>query len=152
MGEANLPAQKAKAHADPRVSGADVDPGRAGGRQGPPPQGPAQADRLTWRVRGRSTFSALASAPRRRRGVLSLAWLPGQGDEPPRVAYAVGRKVGGAVTRNRVRRRLRAGVALHRGQLQPGAAYLFGAGREAATVPFGELEAAVGELLAGSSR
>jgi hypothetical protein len=63
MGEANLPAQKAKAHADPRVSGADVDPGGPGGCQVPPPEGPAQAHRLTWRVRDRSTFSALASAP-----------------------------------------------------------------------------------------
>lgn len=71
---------------------------------------------------------------------------------PPRVAYAVGREVGGAVTRNRVRRRLRASVAEHRAELRPGAAYLFGAGREAATVPFAELEAAVGELLARSSR
>jgi ribonuclease P protein component len=65
------------------------------------------------------------------------------------VAYAVGRKVGGAVSRNRVRRRLRASVALHRTYLQPGAAYLVGAGREAATVSFAELDAAVGELLAG---
>jgi ribonuclease P protein component len=28
-------------------------------------------------------------------------------DEPPRVAYAIGKRVGGAVERNRVRRRLR---------------------------------------------
>jgi ribonuclease P protein component len=78
-----------------------------------------------------------------------LAWLPGEEDIPPRVAYAVGRKVGGAVTRNRVRRRLRASVARYRSHLRPGAAYLFGAGREAATAPFAELEVAVGELLAG---
>ena len=61
----------------------------------------------------------------------------------------MGRKVGGAVTRNRVRRRLRASVARHRPRLQPGAAYLIGAGREAATMPFAELDAALGELLAG---
>jgi ribonuclease P protein component len=149
MGEANLPAQKAQAHADPRVPGADVDQGGPGGHQGPSPEGPTQADRLTWRVRDRSTFSALAAAPRRRRGPVSLACLPGEEHIPPRVAYAVSRKVGGAVTRNRVRRRLRASVARHRSNLRPGAAYLFGAGREAATVPFAELEAAVGELLAG---
>ncbi|MDQ3943735.1 MAG: ribonuclease P protein component [Actinomycetota bacterium] len=91
----------------------------------------------------------MAAAPRRRRGPVSLACLPGEEHIPPRVAYAVSRKVGGAVTRNRVRRRLRASVARHRSNLRPGAAYLFGAGREAATVPFAELEAAVGELLAG---
>ncbi|MGH9037260.1 MAG: ribonuclease P protein component [Acidimicrobiia bacterium] len=104
---------------------------------------------MTWRVRDRSTFSALAASPRRRRGPVSLAVLPGGDGIPPRVAYAVGRKVGGAVTRNQVRRRLRASVARHRSHLQPGSAYLLGAGREAATVPFAELDAAVGELLAG---
>lgn len=61
----------------------------------------------------------------------------------------MGRKVGGAVSRNRVRRRLRASVARHRTYLQPGAAYLVGAGREAATVSFAELDASVRELLAG---
>ena len=152
MGEAHLPAQKTQADADPRVPGADVDPGGPGGHQGPSPQGSAQADRLTWRVRDRSTFSDLATAPRRRRGSVSLACLAGDEDIPPRVAYAVGRKVGGAVSRNRVRRRLKASVARHRAHLQPGAAYLFGAGRDAATVPFSELEAAVGELLVGRSR
>jgi ribonuclease P protein component len=152
MCEANLPAQEAQAHADARLPGADVDPGGTGGRQGPPPEGPAQADRLTWRVRDRSTFSALAGAPRRRKGPISLASLPGPDGIPPRVAYAVGRKVGGAVTRNRVRRRLRASVARHRSQLRPGAVYLVGAGREAATMPFADLEAAVAELLAGSTR
>jgi ribonuclease P protein component len=33
--------------------------------------------------------------------------VPGDPAEPPRVAFAVGRRVGGAVTRNRLRRRLR---------------------------------------------
>lgn len=152
MGEANLPTQKAQAHADPRVSGPHVDPRRARSHQGPPPQGPAQADRLTWRVRDRLTFATLANAPRRRQGAISLAWVPGENDIPPRVAYAVGRKVGGAVTRNLVRRRLKACVARHRPYLRPGAAYLFGAGRNSATMPFAELEAAVDELLAGSTR
>jgi ribonuclease P protein component len=152
MGEANLPAQKAKAHADPRVPRADVDPGGSGGDQGPPREGPAQADRLTWRVRRRSTFSTLATAPRRRRGPISVACLPGDGAVPPRVAYAVGRRVGGAVVRNRVRRRLRASVARHRAELRPGASYLIGAGRDAATMPFTELDAVMGELLAGCPR
>jgi ribonuclease P protein component len=158
MGEANLPAQEAQAHADAWLPGAHVDPGGAGSDQVPPAEGPAQADRLIWRVRDRATFAALATAPRRRKGPVSLAWLPGdidspgQGGIPPRVAYAVGRKVGGAVTRNRVRRRLRASVAGSRSQLRPGAAYLFGAGREAATMSFADLDAAVAELLTGSPR
>lgn len=147
MGEANLPAQEAQAHAEPRVPGSYVDPGGPGRHQGASRQGPSQADRLTWRVGDRSTFSSLARTPRRRRGPVSLTYLPGVHETPPRVAYAVGRKVGGAVVRNRVRRRLRASVARHRSALLPGGTYLFGAGREAATMSFAELDAAVGDLV-----
>ncbi|MGH9039685.1 MAG: ribonuclease P protein component [Acidimicrobiia bacterium] len=107
---------------------------------------------MTWRVRDRSTFANLAIAPRRRQGAISLAWVPGENDIPPRVAYAIGRKVGGAVTRNLVRRRLKAAIARHRAYLRPGEAYLFGAGRNAATMSFAELDAAVGALLVGSAR
>jgi ribonuclease P protein component len=55
------------------------------------------------------------------------------------VAYGVGRTVGGAVDRNRVRRRLRAAVAECEADLVPGSAYLVSAGREVLTVPFAEL-------------
>jgi ribonuclease P protein component len=48
----------------------------------------------------------------------------GPGTEPPRVAYAVGRGVGGAVVRNRVRRRLRAAAREHAAELVGGRAYL----------------------------
>ena len=65
----------------------------------------------------------------------------------PRVAYAVSRRVGGAVERNRVRRRLRAAVRAHADALDPRASYLFGAGREAMTMPFDALRRRVGELL-----
>ena len=52
--------------------------------------------------------------------------LVGSPAEPPRVAYAVGRRAGGAVARNRVRRRLRAAARAHAGELEPGRAYLVG--------------------------
>ncbi len=70
--------------------------------------------------------------------------------EPPRVAYAVGKRVGPSVTRNRVRRRLRAAAASHRGRLEPGRAYLLGAAPAAAAASYAELHAAVGELLGAS--
>jgi ribonuclease P protein component len=44
--------------------------------------------------------------------------------EPPRVAFSVGRVVGDSVTRNRVRRRLRAALREHVTLLEPGTAYL----------------------------
>jgi ribonuclease P protein component len=48
----------------------------------------------------------------------------GPPSEPPRVAYAVGRRAGGAVVRNRIRRRLRAATRAHADELAPGRAYL----------------------------
>jgi ribonuclease P protein component len=60
---------------------------------------------------------------------------------PAQVAYAVGRRVGGAVVRNRVRRRLRAAIREHEALLAPGAAYLVSVGPEAAALPYRELDA-----------
>ena len=50
--------------------------------------------------------------------------MVGPSPAPPRVAFSVGRPVGNAVTRNRVRRRLRAAVREHADCLRPGSAYL----------------------------
>ena len=63
--------------------------------------------------------------------------------EPPRVAYAVGRPVGNAVVRNRVRRRMRAAMREHQTLLQPGWGYLVCVGAAAATMPYGELSASL---------
>jgi ribonuclease P protein component len=67
---------------------------------------------VIWRVRDRSTFVDM-----RRRGLRSadgplvVSYLPPDQDArvgaPPREAFAVGRKVGSAVERNVLRRRLR---------------------------------------------
>ena len=73
-------------------------------------------------------------------------------DMPPRVAYAIGKRVGPAVTRNRVRRRLRACVRQHAAALQPGGIYLFGASPAAADAPFAQLDESVGRLLARAGR
>ena len=81
-----------------------------------------------------------------------MTFLPGDPALPPRVAYAVGRRVGPAVVRNRVRRRLRAVAQAHRAELQPGGAYLFGAAPAAATVSFAEIDAAMTRLLAVADR
>lgn len=67
--------------------------------------------------------------------------------EPARVAYRVSRRIGNAVTRNRVRRRLRAAVERHAAALAPGSAYLVTAETGAAQAPFAELEEAVGVLV-----
>ena len=71
-------------------------------------------------------------------------------DGPPRVAYALGRSVGSAVVRNRIRRRLRAIVEARRDALAPGA-YLIAARREALTMPFAELDEIVGAALTAAA-
>jgi ribonuclease P protein component len=61
-----------------------------------------------------------------------------------RVAFAVGRRVGPAVVRNRVRRRLRS--AAREFDLQPGA-YLVSADPEAVGLPYADLERHLAEAV-----
>ena len=68
-------------------------------------------------------------------------------DDPPRVAYAIGRRFGSAVERNRARRRLRAAVALDEALLLPGGAYLVVADRAVMTITFPTLREHVATLL-----
>jgi ribonuclease P protein component len=67
--------------------------------------------------------------------------------EPPRVAYSVGRRVGGAVVRNRVRRRLRAATRVHAETLVPGHAYLVSAANAAATSTYAQLSESLHQSL-----
>lgn len=101
-----------------------------------------------WRVRGADAFSALAhprehGGTRRRSGPVTLVFVPaasvptlGGGAAPrPCVAFAIGRKVGPAVVRNRLRRRLRDELAgLERADRLPAGAYLVALAPAAASV------------------
>ncbi|HVN51727.1 MAG TPA: ribonuclease P protein component [Acidimicrobiales bacterium] len=104
-----------------------------------------------WRVRDRQTFVELRRSRQRvRRDTLVLARVPspaGSG-EPPRVAFAIGRKLGGAVARNRVRRRLRAAFtdAAAAGRV-PGGAYLAVVRQPAMTASFDQLRSDVDTAL-----
>lgn len=80
---------------------------------------------MIWRIRERSAFTRLAHEGRRTRaGVLWCTYIPDPAATPPRVAYALGRAIGPAVVRNRLRRQLRA--QLGDAALPPGL-YLIGA-------------------------
>jgi ribonuclease P protein component len=57
------------------------------------------------------------------------------------VAFAIPRAAGGAVARNRLRRRLRAALRELEPELVPGGTYLVGAGRSAVTRTPDELRA-----------
>jgi ribonuclease P protein component len=86
-------------------------------------------------VRGRDSFAALSRRGRRvREGPLTVVHLAGP--DAPRVAFSVGRRVGPAVTRNRLRRRLR---ALWRGLEVPAGDYLIVAAPPAAALSYAEL-------------
>jgi len=109
-------------------------------------------------LRSPAAFAALRREGRRaRRGPVTVTWAPAPATasavpvtEPARVAYAVGRRAGGAVVRNRIRRRLRAVVRDIVREAAPGlapGAYLIGAGAEAATLPYEELRRTVTEAL-----
>jgi len=117
-------------------------------------EGPAVASSRPqlWRVTDRKTFQALREQGRRaRRGPLTITWLaPDAPDTPPRAAFAIGRNVGGAVLRNRIRRRLRAALReLQRDGRLPAGTYLVGGRAELAEVPWSDLvallEAAIAE-------
>lgn len=119
--------------------------------------------RPPWRVRDRATFDRLRrSGLRARSGPLTVIWVPpspslaggdvadgaagaGPVDSEPRVAFAIARRVGSAVVRNRVRRRLRAVLA---DLVTAPGAYLVSVGPEAAHLSSSELRAAASEALA----
>src|SRR5882724_3020742 len=108
--EAHLSAQQSQAKAQAWLPAAHAQPRWSRGCEEPARQGPPPALGVIWRVRGRAEFAALSRARRHARGPLSVrvraATVESVG-QPPRVAFAVGRSVGPAVARNRVRRRLR---------------------------------------------
>jgi len=110
-----------------------------------------------WRITDRGTFLTLRKEGRRaRRGELTLTWLaptPGVVATPPRVGFSVGKATGGAVLRNRVRRRLRAALRqlAAEGRLPTGT-YLLGGGAALATMPWTTLVDLVAATIAEAQR
>ncbi|HLN16379.1 MAG TPA: ribonuclease P protein component [Acidimicrobiales bacterium] len=109
---------------------------------------------IVGKIRERATFRALRRPDGRSvHGPLRVAYVPPRGPDAafPQVAYAVGRRCGNAVVRNRLRRRLRAAVAETAPDLVPGA-YLVTCGPEAADLGWPELAAGLrAALLAAAS-
>jgi ribonuclease P protein component len=111
--EAHLPAEDPAPFPQARLPSPHVRSCRAGDHQGPPPQGPSPSVRLIdrWlidRLGDREAFRRLRSEGRRHRsGPLSVVVRIGPERTRPALAFAIPRRVGPAVTRNRLRRRLR---------------------------------------------
>lgn len=74
------------------------------------------------------------------------------GDTESRIGFAVGRAAGNAVIRNRLRRRVREAVRLHKSQLQPGWWIVLNPRRAALDAGFDELEREVERLFTRCNR
>ena len=122
--QAHIPAEQPPPSQDPRFPAADAYPGRSGHRGRPPPQGPLRAVRLRhracWRPPtgcGRPQTSERVSARREARAAAAgCSWSTSthaacESTAPARVGFVVSKAVGGAVVRNRTKRRLRALMA-----------------------------------------
>ena len=75
-----------------------------------------------------------------------------QGGEAPRVGFVVSKKIGNAVVRNRVTRRLREIVRPHLATLPPGSAVVLRALPGIDEQPFAHLRSDVDAALAGAGR
>jgi ribonuclease P protein component len=92
------------------------------------------------RLRQRADFLAAATGPRAPVSGFVLQALDRREDGPVRVGFTVSKKVGNAVERNRVRRRLREVVRLTRhAPLRPGHDYVLIGRRAALELPFERL-------------
>lgn len=103
------------------------------------------------RISRRDTFIALRKpAGRAVVGPLRVSWLPPDTDDRiPQVGYAIGRRCGKAVRRNRLRRRLREAVRLH--PPVPGT-YLVAADPVAGDLSFTDLVSTVGSAMSSAAR
>ena len=166
--QAHVPAQQPPTGEDPRLPPADAYPSRSRDPRGPALQGAHQAVGLTdvlpagSRLRRRADFT---STLRRSRGVRAggvlIVHVAAADDadlaDPvgpigvyaaPQVGFVVSRAVGPAVTRNRVRRRLRHLAAGRLGELAAGTRVVIRALPASATATSAQLDAALGGALA----
>lgn len=123
LDEEDVPAESSPSKQDARLPGADEDPGGPEGAETSAREGPQASHRLGRRADQslRRAFSLPRRARLRRAADIQAVFQRGNRDEgrsfvllwlrhgpaPGRAGFAVSRRVGGAVDRNRVRRRLR---------------------------------------------
>ena len=121
--QAYVPAEQPSPSQGARLPPAHADPCRSRHPVGPSSQGPQEPGRLTARARGTRRCSPLSTAsppltasaarcvrgdaPVRRPSWSTCGWTADAAPAPAQVGFTVGKAVGNAATRNRVKRRLR---------------------------------------------
>lgn len=98
-----------------------------------------------WRLVRRAEFEAVYRGGRRRTSATFVIFLRPNGSEKTRFGMSVKKALGNAVARNRIRRRVREALRLHREEIVPGWDVVIHPNRAAGTMEFSKLEA---ELLA----
>ena len=152
MDETDLSTQRAQARQDTRLSQADVDQGRPSCHPVAPGQGTPAPVGLTdggaprpvvVPIRSRHTFADLRKpSGRGRSGPVSVSVVEHPDWDRHEVAYAIGRKVGNAVQRNLLRRRMRA-IVSEQAAGMPTGAYLVRIGPTGQALDFNELKVAM---------
>lgn len=102
------------------------------------------------RLRRSSEFRRVSEAGNRRAGthlIVLQARTPATDAESPRIGLTVSRKVGGAVVRNRVKRRLREWFRRSKDRFEPASETVVIARASAAGASYHELAAELGRLL-----
>lgn len=149
--EADLSTQQPPPQAHPRVSRADADTVRTRCPFGAPSQraqktlgvnpGPAVSETFSRddRLRKRREFEeCYASGVRSSGRHLQLFLLPRGDGRPSRLGISVGKRAGGAVTRNRLRRRVREIFRRHRGALPQSLQVVVNVRPSSAAAPFSD--------------
>ncbi|MEW9808525.1 ribonuclease P protein component [Mesorhizobium marinum] len=100
------------------------------------------------RLRKRAEFLAVRRGEKRRGRLFLLEVLDRGDDAPPRVGFTVTKKVGNAVVRNRVRRRLKEAVRVQAaGDMRRGSDYVIVGREDVLAAPFAELGAELSRRL-----
>ncbi|KAG1648407.1 Ribonuclease P protein component [Nymphon striatum] len=148
--EENFPAERTPPLKAPWLPHAHVNQGRPPHCAGSPPSRTPEAVGLIRPLSSRASFDALARSGRRHQGQWCwMRWAPAPPDHEsvPHVGYAIGRSVGNAVVRNRIRRRIRAVLADEAVELRAGL-YLIGVkNAKPASMDFDRLQADVRALV-----
>ena len=147
--EAYISATQPQTGTPARLSPSHVHPRRQGDCELSPTQGPATAERLIDSCRSGADFTALRRGRRFDSELLWMAYAADPGLGRPRVAFALSRRLGTAVMRNRIRRRLRALLREFASDMAPGR-YLFGARAAAPAVTYRRARAELVELLSAA--